>query len=503
MVSKSQLALILSLAVPAMLFSQPGSIRFDEPTLQRIPGIVAATASPTHLYVLSEYEGMVVYRTRPDTLQWLFTSEGMTNRGRQLSADTRFAYLFGSDTRISILEPTSLQGVYTSVYLPAKPKHAVRYGSVLFVNADNGGIYGIPLSNPADAERYDTLAIDGFMADGLTHMIAFSRQILAVSGRQLHFLDVIGNQLRLADSQRLQQEVTRLHDLNGILFASNSRGELFEVRSGGSLRNVLDVREPIETVYQQGNHYYIRAISGKAWVIHTDGRTIAHRPNPESGNHIALVNNRIWMSNHEQFGRVTVTDAAGERPASTLLKIKPIENQILLQSRPLLVALELDGDYASSVRFDAKSETATPIVRGNGLFWQPAQGQSGPHRITVTAISSNGQRDSTSFTVDVRTFNQPPRFNPLRPITIPVGEAYQLPIRAIDPDGLSQDHVRYVAYDLPSGSTLSERNGLFNWTPDMRQVGVHRFRVVATDASGASSEIQVQITVRTIDLDNR
>ncbi len=503
MVSKSQLALILTLAVPAMLFSQPGSIRFDEPTLQRIPGIVAAAASPTHLYVLSEDVGMVVYRTRPDTLQWLFTSDGMTNRGTSLSADARFAYLFGLDNRISILEPTSLQGVYTSVYLPSKPKFAVRFGTTLFVNATNGGMYGIPLSRPADAERFDTLSIEGFQADGLAHMIGFSRQILAVAGRQLHFLDVIGNQLRLADSQRLQQEVTRLHDLNGILFASNSKGELFEVRSGGSMRQVLDAREPIESVHQQGNHYYIRAMSGKAWVIHTDGRTIAHRPNPESGNHIALVNDRIWMSNYEQFGRVAVTETGAERPASTTLKIKPIANQILMQTRPLLVALELDGAYSASVRFDAISETASPIVRGNGLFWQPAQGQSGPHRITVTAISANGQRDSTSFMVDVRTFNQPPRFNPLRPITIPVGEAYQLPIRAIDPDGLSQDHVRYVAHDLPSGSTLSERNGLFNWTPDMRQIGVHRFRVVASDASGASAEIQVQITVRSIDIDNR
>jgi hypothetical protein len=86
----------------------------------------------------------------------------------------------------------------------------------------------------------------------------------------------------------------------------------------------------------------------------------------------------------------------------------------------------------------------------------------------------------------------------LRPITIPVGEAYQLPILAIDPDGASADLVRYAGFDLPSGATLSERTGLFNWTPDQRQVGIHTFRVVATDAMGVSSETSVQITVRAI-----
>jgi hypothetical protein len=180
------------------------------------------------------------------------------------------------------------------------------------------------------------------------------------------------------------------------------------------------------------------------------------------------------------------------------VKLRPIPAQNVLVPRPLLMAIELEPSSPDQVRFEVRSETAKPDVRGKGLVWQPNATQAGRHTIHVKAIAENGSRDSTSFQVTVHTFNQPPRFNPLRPITIPVGEAYQLPILAIDPDGVSADLVRYAGFELPAGATLSERNGLFNWTPDQRQVGIHTFRVVATDAMGVSAETSVQITVRAI-----
>jgi hypothetical protein len=496
MVSKTQLALIIGLLAPMAAVAQTGTVTIEPNTAHVIPGIVAVSASPTHLLVLSESEGLIVYRTRPDTLQWLYTSEGMVSRGRRLSSDSRFSYLMGDDSRLSILEPTALQGVWSSVTLPARPRLAVRSGTTLFTLTEQNGLYAVPLTRPADVERFDTLTVENIRPDAITDMVLFNRQILAANGRNLVFFDPVGSRLTNPTVQRLNQDILRLHDINGVLHASNARGELFEVRGGGTLRKVLEVPEGIRTVIQSGRHFHIRGESGRSWILATDGRIIHRRPNPESGNHIARVNDRVWMSEFSNFGRITVSETGGNPSAGAGLRLKPIPTQTLLLPRPLLLNIELAAPVTGIVRYTVRSETASPVIRGNGLFWQPGNADLGSHEITIHALSESGARDSVRFMVDVRNFNQPPRFTPMRPITIIANEPYSTTFRAIDPDSPSPDLIRYTASDLPGGSTLSERTGLFNWTPDMRQVGVHRFTLRATDAHGVSAETSIQITVR-------
>jgi hypothetical protein len=496
MVSKAQLAVAITTWVASVAMAQPGSVSIEPNTAHLIPDITAVAASPTHLFVLSGSEGLIVFRTRPDTLQWLYRTDGMTSRGTRLSADSRFAYLMGEDNRLSILEPTALQGVWSSVALPARPRLAVRSGTTLFAVTERNGLYAVPLTGPADVERFDTLTIAGIRPDAITDMIAFSRQILVASGRNLILLDPVGSRLSNPSTQRLNQDILRLHDLNGVLHASNARGELFEVRSGGNLRKVLDVPEGIRTVIQSGRHFHVRGESGRSWILNTDGRVVHRRVNPESGNHMALVNGRVWMSDFARFGRITVSDT-GAPPLNTAgIRFKPIPAQTLLLPRPLLVTVDLETPAGGSVVYSVRSETAKPVIRGKGVFWQPTSADIGTHAITIRGLSESGSRDSVTFTVEVRSFNQPPRFTPIRPVTIIANEPYGTTFRAIDPDSPSPDLIRYTAIDLPAGSTLSERTGLFNWTPDTRQIGVHRFTIRATDANGVPAETSVQITVR-------
>jgi hypothetical protein len=68
----------------------------------------------------------------------------------------------------------------------------------------------------------------------------------------------------------------------------------------------------------------------------------------------------------------------------------------------------------------------------------------------------------------------------------------------VDPDGVDPDLIRYHGVDLPDGGSISERTGIFSWTPDRRQVGLHRFQVIATDQYGAAASVQVEITVRNL-----
>ena len=120
----------------------------DYSQLMNIPSIRAIEASPTHLYILSDQDGMAVFRIKPENLQWLYTSSGMQRRGYHLSADVRFAYMFGENKRLTILEPTSVLGVYSATLLPQKPLAAARLQNKLYVALGESGLGALSLDTP-------------------------------------------------------------------------------------------------------------------------------------------------------------------------------------------------------------------------------------------------------------------------------------------------------------------------------------------------------------------
>ena len=79
-------------------------------------------SSPSHLYVLSEQEGLAVFRVSNDNTQWLYTNIGMQRRGNKIVTDIRFAYLFGYGKRLTVLEPTSVLGYILLPIYPQSPK---------------------------------------------------------------------------------------------------------------------------------------------------------------------------------------------------------------------------------------------------------------------------------------------------------------------------------------------------------------------------------------------
>ena len=77
-----------------------------KPTMD-INNVLDMASSPSHLYVLSEQDGLAVFRVSNDNTQWLYTNVGMQRRGNKIVTDIRFAYLFGYGRRLTVLEPTS------------------------------------------------------------------------------------------------------------------------------------------------------------------------------------------------------------------------------------------------------------------------------------------------------------------------------------------------------------------------------------------------------------
>src|SRR5690625_1722529 len=87
------------LLLPCFILPLQAQFATDISRLLQIQKIIDMDASETHLYALSETEGLVVFRAHRDSLQWLYSSAGMQDRGNKLESDIRFSYLYGDSRR--------------------------------------------------------------------------------------------------------------------------------------------------------------------------------------------------------------------------------------------------------------------------------------------------------------------------------------------------------------------------------------------------------------------
>lgn len=478
-----------------------------------IPEIYAVTGSEAHMYVLSKREGLIVYRSTADSLQWLYTSSGLADRGNTLVTDIRFSYLFGKDGRLTVIEPTSVLGVYSSTRLGDDPVDVVRINNDLFLAIDDHGIKKISLETPESVDRPPESV---FRHDRtITSLAAASGQLLALdTSHRLFIFEPRDNELVRISDHQMPSNSDRLHTIGNRIYLTSQRGTLYRVRSDGRADELFGIEEPVIKLNRWNNYYVIQGESSRIWIARQGLRPTLFRDDASAGNHFATFKDQLWISEYRQIARWQDTrdlaslDENAARPDRSQqsdtrsdsvdepLSIASVENRIIPYPRPLLIPLSLEsGHDIRDVRFQQKSNIDAIQIRGNSLYWQPSASHVGTHSITVIANSQDGQTDSTSFSVTVRQFNSPPRFSPVRPISIAVNEEFSIPFRANDPDGSDADLIRYIGVDLPDGASLNEQNGTFSWTPSRRQSGEHEFQVIATDQYGAASSLDVKISV--------
>lgn len=494
---------LLLLVFQNQLHAQPQLVS-DQSTVMKVPQIMTLDASATHLYILSESEGLAVFRTNSDTLQYLYTSDGMQNRGNKLVTDIRFAYQFGNGNRLTVIEPTSLLGVYSSTTLPGEPLSVVRISTALYVAMGSNGLGRLSLDSPA---AFDTPPVSVEIpgpASSVTDLARSSNKMYALTnGNAIIEFDIDGDQVRYNRSIQLSENKTRIFSLSGKLYSSNQNGEVFSFDNEGGQVRLFTVNSSPDRIVEWNNQWFIRTTAGNVYLWQGSGTPVSVRSDQRAGNHITLVNNHLWMNSYDEVSKVNLMQQSqgSNRNSTGRISIASIDPVVVPFPRPVLIPLSVQGASPTDVRFQYRSEVDNAEIRGQGFFWQPRINQTGIHSFTITAVTADGRTDSTSFTVDVRSFNAPPRFNPVRPITILVDENYTLPIKATDPDGIDSDLIRYHGVDLPDGASISERTGIFSWTPDRRQVGMHQFRVIATDQYGAATSLSVEITVRNMNRD--
>jgi len=462
----------------------------------QIPEINNLNSSDTHLYVLSENEGLVVFRAHADSLQWLYSSTGMQQRGSILESDIRFAYLYGNGRRLTVIEPTSVLGVYSSTMLPARPLSAKRIGQQLFIAMGRSGLGTLSLETPESVDGEITMVESG---SNVTDLETDGRRTLyALNGdNEILIFEVSDEQISNPQPVQINRSVSKLWLLDDELYGSDSSGRIFLINSDGNTRSVGQLSAELERMNKWNGMILARTVNGDVYTGPVNGELEIWRSGRQAGNFFTVSESNLWLTEFNGLAPVVIRESGeSTRQTSSAMRLKPIENVTLPFPRPLLLPIEFESvTDPAQVALSYTASFNNARIRGNSFYWQPATGQTGRHSVTIIATSAGGETDSTSFTIDLRPFNSPPRFTAARPITIAVDESFELQINAIDPDGIDQNLIRYLGVDMPDGANINEQTGIFSWTPTIRQVGAHEFQVIATDQYGAAASQNFTINV--------
>ncbi|MDR9418898.1 Ig domain-containing protein [Gracilimonas sp.] len=474
----------------------------DYSQLMDIPNVIAMEASPTHLYVLSGDEGMAVFRTYPDSLQWLYTSNGMQRRGYNIMADVRFAYLFGDSNRLTVLEPTSALGVYSSTILPEQPTAAARISNQLYFALQSSGLGKVSLASPESVDSEPETLANSILSNSSVldlQSTDYSNQLFVLTDApSLLVFTQQDSTIELEQNIQLDVRLTDIFIDEEEVWGSTQTGEIFEISGLGIGKRIGATNEKVQKIFSWQNIVFARTESGRVWATDESGSLQIWKEDNSAGNYIAKSGQMMWISENDKVSAVRLQQDSVSTPVtqSNSFEIKPIANQIVTFPKPLILGLEMVGNYPSeNVKFSYRSNTNNAKIRKQGFYWQPTVNQIGNYWFTIVARSQDGKSDSTRFVVDVRSFNSPPRFSPIRTSSIAVNEEYTVEFSATDPDNPQNSLIRYIGVDLPEGASINEKTGEFSWTPTERQIGKTTFKVIATDRLGAATSTDVTLNV--------
>ncbi|MTI88875.1 MAG: cadherin repeat domain-containing protein [Balneolaceae bacterium] len=469
--------------------------------LMEIPDVVAMQASTSHLYILSQTDGMAVFRVYPDSLDWLYTSSGMQRRGNRMIADTRFAYLFGKSRRLTVLEPTSALGVYSSAILPAPPASVARINTQLYIALGDKGLGYLSLESPESVDSEIQYASHPALQNNRVLDVASSKisnqLFVLLDNSSLLVYESENGTLETPQTVSLSQPFQHIFIVNERILGSTATGEIFEVGENGLNQSMGSVEEEVTKVMEWQDIIFVRTNSGKVWTTFESDVLTPWKSDQQSGNYITTANGQAWLAENNKVANIKrATVSANNASVTGPFRIKDIKNQVIAFPQPLVMALELENNYPpGDVTFSYRSGIKNAEIRQQGFYWQPTSSQIGMHWFNIVATNASGNSDSTRFMVDVRSFNTPPRFAPVRGTAIATNELYTLQFKAIDPENPSGQLIRYIGVDMPEGASINEKTGEFKWTPSQRQVGETTFKVIATDRHGAASSIDITLKV--------
>lgn len=443
---------------------------FDFRNSMSIPDGIAMASSEAHHYLLSESEGLVVFRIQSDSLQWLYTSSGMQARGNRLEADIRFAYLFGDTKRLTVLEPTSVLGVYSSTLLPSYPVAVTRIADKLYTATRDSGVVVIDLTTPESVdEKPEYLELGGeessildivsdhrsrlFVLSGPTRLQWFqlrdkqSSETLPASGTPERVLEKAGDFL-------LSEPVHRLFLTGSELFATGTDGRVYQVASGGYLNPIGSVSAAVRQIRDWQNDKLIFTESGDLYLFSDIADVPVHGAGTGSDeNH--NIGTLQWQFN---------TGGNGDHFLSIL------ENRLwIYQNQELTPLISPSTKESNSVQ---NSET------DSGGFGNQ---------------ESLENKESLENQVSLDSGTKSLLVSKIDPITVPFATPVLLPV-PLEARGYRIDDLSFEIESSTKGAVI--REGSFMWLPSASQTGTHLFQIRITAPDGIRRSTQFEITVR-------
>jgi hypothetical protein len=371
-----------------------------------IPNIKNINSSDTHLYALSESEGLVVFRAYSDSLQWLYSSTGMQERGHILESDIRFAYLYGDNRRLTVIEPTSVLGVYSSTVLPAQPRSVKRIGQQLFIAMGQNGLGKISLETPESVDSGVNYLSD---EDNVIDLATDGRQILYVlkNNNEISIYEADEESAERQDQVTTDRPLERLFLTEDELIGTDGDGNIYLINSRGNTRTVAQVSGPVERLNIWNGNLIVRTRDHELWTGHMNSDLDLWKSGSEAGNYFTISEDQLWVSEYNAVAPVILRkDTAGTAASAgeDRFSLRPISDVVIPATRPLILPIEFAGDVdLSQVTFSYSAPFNNARIRGNTFYWQPSSNQIGRHSVTITATSADGESDNTSFTIDLRS----------------------------------------------------------------------------------------------------
>jgi hypothetical protein len=467
----------------------------------KISDLSALSSSYLHVYALSNAEGLAVFRSYKDSLQWLFTLSDVQERGQFLKADLRFAYLYGDSSRIHIIEPTNLLGIYSVADVGFEVKNLARVNEYLYVIGTKGELANVHLIHPDSVVLKNTHWKMDFMIPQGIKAIESENQTIALltENDSLFIAEQPFDNWFLNYAIKAPEKSINLFFEQKHLMVSTENGDLYEFSfkdSTFSLSNKFG--KPISTMQVWDSTLVVKTVDGSVYFANKFGLSQLNTNN-EAGNYFTVSKNNLWFTEFSDVYRLKLrlkSSVEKQENYTSEWKLSSIEDQLIPYPKPVLVHFGVEPlSMETELLYTVKSSFDQIKLFDNNMLWQPSARDIGKHLFTVLASDKYGKKDSLQFSVEIRAFNMPPKFAPIRPMSIPVNEKFELAFKAQDLDGMNKNLIRYVGLDMPQNAFINEKTGEFNWTPNLQQVGKHVFRIIATDQYGTAASLDVELSV--------
>lgn len=178
----------------------------------------------------------------------------------------------------------------------------------------------------------------------------------------------------------------------------------------------------------------------------------------------------------------------------------PVADQAAAAGRSLSVDIDTsDPANQAGLAFSLTDAPSGMSIRSNdgGIEWTPTAGQVGSDSVTVRVEDLAGLSNTLTFGVEVVDSSGSPLIESILDQTARVGDDYQYPVIATDPD--PGDIPAFSLDAAPAGMSIDPVSGLLDWMPEAGDIGAHPITVRATDASG---QIDVETFELTVVADN-